>query len=84
MRIRQDTFILLYKSTGQTGRGERNEVMAAPSSDGLGRMEEGTCAHYSSNRQVMGPQVLSKHSLCFRENTSRMDFDLDFATCEHL
>lgn len=81
MRIRQDTCI---KVLGTQVGAEKDEVMAAPSSDGLGRREEataGSCGHYSTNRPMMGPQFLSKHSLCLRENTSGMDSDLDFVTC---
>lgn len=58
--------------------------MAAPSSDGLGRREEvpaGSSGHYLTHRQVLGPQVLSKHSLCIHENTSRMDSGLHFVIC---
>lgn len=60
------------------------QVMAAPSSDGLGRREEvpaGSCGHCLTNKQVLGPQDLSKYSLYFCENTSRMSSDLNFFTC---
>lgn len=81
MSVRQDTCI---KVLGRQVGAERNEVMAAPSSDGLRRRKEvpaGISGHYSTHRQVMGPQVLSKHSLCFCENTPRMDSDSHFVTC---
>lgn len=78
MRIRQDTCI---KVLGRQVGAERKEVMAAPSSDGLGRREEvsaGSCGHYSTNRQVF---KFSPNTVCFCEYASRMDFDLDFVTC---
>lgn len=78
MRIRQDTCI---KVLGRQVGAERKEVMAAPSSDGLGRREEvsaGSCGHYSTNRQVL---KFSPNTVCFCEYASRMDFDLDFVTC---
>lgn len=74
MRIRQDACI---KALGR-------QVMAAPSSDGLGRREEvpaGSCGHCFTHKQVLGPQVLSKHSLYFHKDASRMGSDLDFVTC---